>query len=200
MESQNYSEMSLKELYQVYTDLDKEKFPNEATKIFEEILKKEKVKNADSLPILASLTDRFAAALVDGLISSLPLTIPMIIIFGFDGIKELYIKYGILYTLLILIAGQLVFFLVNGRLLYKYGQSIGKRFLEIKIVDLQGNVPELFRSYGLRYFVPSLFPLLPFLGGLISLTDILFIFRKDRRCMHDHLASTRVINCSNDYK
>jgi len=34
----------------------------------------------------------------------------------------------------------------------------------------------------------------PQVGGLIGLVDILFIFGKERRCLHDLLAGTRVVN------
>jgi hypothetical protein len=31
-------------------------------------------------------------------------------------------------------------------------------------------------------------------GTFLVLVDVLFIFRKDRRCVHDHIAGTRVVN------
>lgn len=36
---------------------------------------------------------------------------------------------------------------------------------------------------------------LPGVGGLLAILDVLFIFRKDQRCLHDLIAKTRVINC-----
>jgi uncharacterized RDD family membrane protein YckC len=33
----------------------------------------------------------------------------------------------------------------------------------------------------------------PMFGGLYSIADVLFIFGKDRRCLHDLLAGTRVV-------
>jgi hypothetical protein len=32
------------------------------------------------------------------------------------------------------------------------------------------------------------------LGGILSLADMLFILRKDRRCIHDLVAGTQVLN------
>jgi uncharacterized RDD family membrane protein YckC len=31
------------------------------------------------------------------------------------------------------------------------------------------------------------------LGGLLAVVDVLFVFRRDRRCLHDLVAGTRVV-------
>ena len=95
--------------------------------------------------------------------------------------------------LISLILGQILYWIFNGKLFYKHGQSIGKKILDIKIVDLNNNLPKLSSSYGLRYIISGLFPFIPILGNFLGLIDILFIFRKDRRCIHDHIAGTKVI-------
>jgi uncharacterized RDD family membrane protein YckC len=142
---------------------------------------------------LASLSDRLFASLVDGFIMALIILVPLIIIYGIDGWLELPSQYGILYTVIMFAIGQVVFLIVQGRLLFKYGQTIGKRYLEIKITDLNGNLPPFGIIYGIRYISMSIFPMIPLLGGLLSLADILCIFRKDRRCVHDLIAGTKVI-------
>jgi uncharacterized RDD family membrane protein YckC len=174
--------------------MNQENNPIEAQLIYEQILIKEKSGNESEIANLASLSDRFAAFLVDALILAVPIFTIVSIVFGFNKIIEMAKEHTLLYSLVMLLVGQIFYFSINGWLLYKYGQTFGKKFLEIKIVELNNNLPELYRSYGLRYFVPALFPLLPFLGGLLSMADILFIFRKDRRCIHDHLAGTKVIS------
>jgi uncharacterized RDD family membrane protein YckC len=35
--------------------------------------------------------------------------------------------------------------------------------------------------------------LIPVIGGFLPLVDVLFIFRHDRRCIHDLLAGTNVV-------
>jgi uncharacterized RDD family membrane protein YckC len=142
---------------------------------------------------LASLSDRFFAALVDGGIMALLIFLPLVIIYGLDGMLELQTQYGILYIATIFAIGQVIFLLIQGRLLFKYGQTIGKRYLEIKISDLNGNLPSFGTIYGLRYLSISIIPLIPVIGGLLGLVDILCIFRKDRRCIHDLIAGTKVI-------
>jgi uncharacterized RDD family membrane protein YckC len=193
MDSNQYSNYSLQELYGLYTTMNQENEPTEAKLIYEQILIKEKSGIELNITNLASLSDRLAAALIDILIVGVPIFSLVMIFFGFNRILEIAKENILVYTLIMLIVGQIFYLAINGWLLYKYGQTVGKKFLEVKIVDLNNNLPELYRSYGLRYFVPALFPLFPFLGGLLSLADILFIFRKDRRCIHDHIASTKVI-------
>jgi hypothetical protein len=41
--------------------------------------------------------------------------------------------------------------------------------------------------------VPLLLPLVPFLGGLVALVDVLFIFGPSKRCLHDLVAGTKVV-------
>jgi uncharacterized RDD family membrane protein YckC len=78
-------------------------------------------------------------------------------------------------------------------LLATTGQTIGKRILRIRIVSLaSGETPSFSRVVIRRYFLPLI---LWFLGfGL--LLDALFIFGKERRCIHDILAGTKVIAAS----
>ena len=66
--------------------------------------------------------------------------------------------------------------------------------LKIKIVDLQGRKPSFGRLAGLRYLPMQLVNMIPFVGGLIALVNVLMIFRSDRRCGHDLIAGTRVVN------
>ncbi|HEY2572923.1 MAG TPA: RDD family protein, partial [Verrucomicrobiaceae bacterium] len=88
---------------------------------------------------------------------------------------------------------ELVFLILNGFLLFRKGQTIGKLAMGTKIVGLEGNIPDFGRIYMLRYFLIRLVRQIPILGGLFGLVDALVIFGKDRRCLHDYIAGTRVI-------
>jgi uncharacterized RDD family membrane protein YckC len=91
------------------------------------------------------------------------------------------------------LAGWVWFFVVNGYLLKKYGQTVGKRFLDVRICDSRTEaVPPLWRLV-VRIGVPPIAGLLGALGRLFALVDVLFIFRRDRRCIHDLIAGTRVV-------
>ena len=75
--------------------------------------------------------------------------------------------------------------------------SIGKWFLEMQIVDYESNIPAGFlKAFVLRSFVNSLISAVPFVGFLYTLLDDLFIFGDEQRCLHDHLAGTKVVDIS----
>lgn len=87
-----------------------------------------------------------------------------------------------------------LFVALNGHLLNSYGQTIGKRIVGTKIVTLDGHVPPLYKSLVQRYFAFEMVGFVPIIGAAIQIADKLAIFRNDRRCFHDHLAGTIVVN------
>lgn len=88
----------------------------------------------------------------------------------------------------------IAFFALHGYLLSRYGQTLGKRILGIAIVTLDNRVPPFFQLITQRYLTQWLAGMIPFIGLFLRLVDILAIFRPDRRCIHDHLAKTKVID------
>jgi uncharacterized RDD family membrane protein YckC len=75
-------------------------------------------------------------------------------------------------------------------LLSRHGQTLGKRAMNIRIVRSDdGSNPGFRRAVGLRFLVNGLICLIP----VYSLLDSLFIFSAERRCLHDHLAGTKVV-------
>jgi uncharacterized RDD family membrane protein YckC len=78
-------------------------------------------------------------------------------------------------------------------LLSTRGQTLGKKWIGIKIVKMNGSAPGFVHAFLLRSFVSGLIGAVPYLGYAYSLVDILFIFRDDRRCVHDLIAGTRVV-------
>jgi uncharacterized RDD family membrane protein YckC len=90
--------------------------------------------------------------------------------------------------------GVLVPLATNAYLLARHGQSVGKWILRIRIVDARtGAIVPLLRSFGLRHFVPIAIGYIPIAGSWLLLADTLFILRRDRRCLHDRLAGTKVV-------
>jgi len=69
------------------------------------------------------------------------------------------------------------------------GQSIAKKFLDIKVVRTDGSPVSLGRLIGLRNIVNTLLGFIPLYG----IIDTLFIFGESRRCLHDKLADTIVV-------
>lgn len=86
-------------------------------------------------------------------------------------------------------AGYLLPTLINWWLITSQGQSMGKRWADIRIVRTDGRLPGFLHGVVLRSWTMVV------LSGLCSpfwLADALFVFRADRRTLHDLIASTRV--------
>ena len=89
---------------------------------------------------------------------------------------------------------MLVLFGVQLWMLVTRGQTIGKRALGVRIVRFEDEVnPGFVKVFLLRAVVPAFIGAVPYLGVLFTLTDICFIFREDRRCLHDLIAGTKVV-------
>lgn len=91
-------------------------------------------------------------------------------------------------------AAVAVFFLVDLVLLHRYGQTIGKRVMGLRIVRANGEKASLGRLFWLRTMLPGAIGVIPILGWLFSLVDTLTIFSVDRRTIHDRMADTVVID------
>ena len=86
----------------------------------------------------------------------------------------------------------LIMLVIQGFLLAKSGQSIGKKITKIKIVDAETDVKvSLMRSFTLRSIVLIL-PTLYFIP-LFTLLDSAFALGKKRQTLHDKLAKTKVV-------
>jgi len=141
-------------------------------------------------PELASRGTRFFAAILDGLVYIVVWTGAY-----FVGGGDLGSVSGLSSTgLLIYIIGSLALLGINLYFLHQNGQTIGKRLLSVKIVRDDGSRAALGRAFGLRMLVPSMIYMVPLLGVLFYLVDVLFIFRGDHRCVHDLMADTRVVS------
>ncbi|UPT72730.1 MAG: RDD family protein [Elusimicrobiota bacterium] len=141
---------------------------------------------------LAERLPRLWAALIDRL-----LVLPLILVTGF------LLPYGLARNgngIAAIIASVTIFLGLVGYqmwLLTTQGQTIGKRLLKIRIVlikDLSNG--GFVANVLLRGVVPWVITLIPGLGILFSVCDPSFIFREDRRCIHDHIAGTCVIKAS----
>ncbi len=148
---------------------------------------------------LAGRGTRLAAAFIDGVVY-LIVFVPVMWVGGyFTTVMELAMRGqepGLGYMLLWSAIGFIVFMLLQGVPLYASGQTWGKKFLNIRIVDLDGSKPPFAKLIGLRYLPVQLVVLVPLLGPLLALVNVLLIYRNDRRCGHDLIAGTRVVPCA----
>jgi uncharacterized RDD family membrane protein YckC len=138
---------------------------------------------------------RFLAVLLDGLVY-VGVMIPFIIAFAaFGGFQNSLGSKGV--GAVFLAVGFLAFigvFIYNLVLLNSDGQTLGKRWMKVRIVRSSGERAGLGRIFWLRMFVPGLIGRIPFVGVIFALADPLFIFGEERRCVHDMLADTIVVN------
>jgi len=86
-----------------------------------------------------------------------------------------------------------IFLLINGKFLASNGQTVGKKLMGVKIVSLSGGILPLKDVILRRYAPPVLISIIPIIGGIFCLADVLCIFRGDRRCIHDLIAGTKVV-------
>lgn len=157
---------------------------------------------------LASLLQRFLGALLDTLfamICGVPGFVLMIIgMFLVDQqqredpdgtpVIPLLMFLGIL----LIAIGSLVMLAVQIWLLATRSQTLGKFLMKTQVVDFETGQPADFVHCAvLRILINSLIGSIPCVGGIYSLVDIFYIFREDRRCIHDLIASTTVIDISN---
>jgi uncharacterized RDD family membrane protein YckC len=84
--------------------------------------------------------------------------------------------------------------IVNIVLLVQNGQTVGKRLLNIKIVRSNGSRCGFARIFFLRMLPIGLLGIIPFVGRFIGLIDAAVIFGSERRCLHDLIADTIVVN------
>lgn len=145
---------------------------------------------------LASRWLRLGAALLDSIIGTLFAAPGLIMLFSAgvfstpDSPNPALLLAGgvVIGTALLLLLGIQIYLLVTR------GQTLGKKFLGIKIVSYEDESnPGFVKVFLLRILVNGLIGAVPFIGMLYTLTDLLFIFREDRRCIHDLIAGTKVV-------
>ncbi len=152
---------------------------------------------------LASRWARLAASLIDTLllmVTFLPLSFAVFSLYHAGSFEDFFLSTET-FTGSVLIDEAIftvlyftLYLLFNGYLLLNYGQTIGKKLLKIAIVDYQtGELTSFARVFGIRFVPVTLVVSIPVIGGFLSIINVLTIFGNDKRCVHDHLAGTKVV-------
>lgn len=137
---------------------------------------------------LASRTDRFLASLIDTFIHLLAF-IPLFWFVGLENFKNP----SPLQSLLLALYAMTSYLLIHGYLLYHYGQTIGKSEFGMRIQLLNGEKASLQHVMLSRYLPMMLMNFVPVIGQFLAgFFNLLFIFGKQRRCLHDYIAGTEV--------
>ena len=157
----------------------------------------------DEAPIqfLAGRLARFLAQLLDGLFALLWIGPGFVLILVLPRVlgpnsRSAAMPLGLL-ALLLLLGGVVGLLVYQLRLLAREGQTWGKKQMNVRIVTYDsGEIPGLGRTLGLRIVVNNLIGMIPLVGAVYSLIDPLLIFGEERRCLHDLLAGTTVVEAS----
>ncbi len=145
---------------------------------------------------LASRWQRLWGALLDGLIA-MAIVFPVMWISGVWQPLMQGEQISVEQRIWLFIFGVILFFVLQGYLLAKHGQTIGKRIVGTRIVSAEdGQIFPLSRIFWLRLLPVSLIGQIPTFGQWLSIIDVLFIFRKDKRCIHDLIAGTKVVKAN----
>jgi uncharacterized RDD family membrane protein YckC len=152
---------------------------------------------------LAGRGRRLGAAIIDSLIIAIPFML-LGVWFAIAGARSGAPAAGGVLTWVVThpfgyqaaasLLGYLTFLALNGYLLNKSAQTIGKRLLGIRIVRSNGETADFGRIAFLRYLPTALVQMLPLVGNFYPLIDALLIFRGSRKCLHDNIADTIVVN------
>lgn len=145
---------------------------------------------------LASPWIRLGAALLDVVVSFVLVGVPYFFMmhemgaFDPERMENSEFTPAAMFAAGIMLVMLLILLVVNLYLLTVRGQTLGKMWLGIRIVTHPDAQPPGFvKAFLLRAFVNGIIGTVPF----YSLVDVCFIFRKDRRCIHDLIAGTQVV-------
>lgn len=152
---------------------------------------------------LANRGERLLAQILDnviGLACALPGLILMALAaaragFGFGtDLDKLTTAAGFSAGLMVTLAALVALAAVQLWMVVTSGQTIGKRVLDLRIVTFEdGTNPGFVKVFLLRAVLPAVLGAIPLIGLPFTLADYGFIFRADRRCLHDLIAGTKVI-------
>ena len=166
---------------------------------------KSKSKRGGSYPT-ADLGKRFLGSLTDGFVGLVfvgPGFLMMALGGGFDDRRQGFGQQNAdpsglaMAGVGLMLLGVLAMLGLQIYLLVTRSQTIGKYLLKTQIFDYETNEPAGFvKTFLLRIVVNGLIGGIPCVGPIYTLVDILFIFGEERRCLHDQLAGTYVVDIS----
>ena len=137
---------------------------------------------------LAGIGRRFGALFIDSLVLSIPIIIVMVSVIavtvsGKSNFNPIWVQPAALVAV-----GLYVVY--EGLMLASRGQTLGKMSMKIKVVRVDGTAISTGQAWG-RAFMRQI------LASCLSIFNYLpAFFTKDRTCLHDLVASTRVVNWS----
>ncbi|HEV8624809.1 MAG TPA: RDD family protein [Acidimicrobiia bacterium] len=137
---------------------------------------------------LATIGQRVLARLIDGLLTVVPGAVVFVFALGQSfNTDQTSLPLGLRFI------GLVLPFAYEVSLVAVWGQTLGKRFVGIRVVGPDGRPPGWGRSLR-RWLVPFALGMVPFIGWLLGMAVVLrAAFVQDRRGFHDLAADTVVL-------
>jgi len=141
---------------------------------------------------LAGRGRRLVATLIDMVLVP-ALTVLLVMITGVMEDAEDY--RDSMWMLNVFLLAVLSYLILNGYWLFTRGQTVGKRLMGVAIVaSSSGERAAFWKLVCIRaLFFPLLFVVISPALALLPIVDQGFVFRKNRRCVHDLAAGTSVV-------
>lgn len=143
---------------------------------------------------LASRWRRLGAAILDFVVVGI-LAATLMDVIGLDDRLNEAVMSSLVYNLVLGALFSVLFLLINFKLLKDKGQTIGKKVLGIKIVNLAGGQATWRKNLSKRYATFLIPGQISVIGSIFELVNFLFVFGKKKRCIHDYAGSTQVVKC-----
>lgn len=146
--------------------------------------------------VLASRGIRLVASIIDSLIMAV-IIVPVMFATGYFESAMSGSSFELQLIVLPIIIGIAAFLLVNGYFLHTQGQTVAKKMFGIRIVRYHdGEIIPLWEIIIKRFAPMAILGNLPIIGGLFGLLNAVLIFGQEKRCLHDYIAGTKVVNVS----
>lgn len=133
---------------------------------------------------LASRGARLWASILDGLVSMLVI-VPLAFVSELISDRDVFVA---LFLLVFVGFWGFQWFLVSTT-----GQTLGKRWAGIRIVKVDGSPVNFVSGVLVRAWAFTVLTWVPYLGALLALANYACILGDERRCLHDYLAKTMVV-------
>ena len=141
---------------------------------------------------LASRWSRLGAVLIDAVIGII-VGLPLMLYFDTYELAKAGIQPPLTTILIMFVWGVGIFIAINYKLLNTKGQTVGKYCLDISIIGIDGSNKTAVHLLTYRYLPIWVISQIPLINSLLVTADSLFIFREDKRCIHDLIAGTQVV-------
>lgn len=151
-------------------------------------IREEAVQSGSFALLSCSRWKRLLAAIIDSVAAFAMFMVGLVLAMVFNGGGGENGPEPMLFVVMMLV--PLMFAICQMYMIAVDGRTVGKYCMKCKIVNLKGQPPGFFQGIVMRIIVVGFLGLIPFFG----LLDVCWIFNEPKRCLHDYIAGTFVID------